>query len=272
MNIDHLLSSLLRDISSKARSQNLSAQEELSNRDQSNSFLNKLVQAELRQKNQAEQPTQRPNRPTPPQQPARPTSPLRPGQIRQIYNSRGQLSQMSTFPMGEKLDSARIMKQMESLSQNAGHSATQGPKANDEVIASVIQQNFQLIKDSLKREKEKKKRKRRFKLSVDCSAKEKALELLEILLEHADEADDLGAYCKWARQRINAAEKQVMEHADDVPEQTRQSFEILRDAILALENGLSPDFIFNRLKDEIRRKKKLIDDLDSERDFREPSV
>ena len=79
MNIDHLLSSLLRDISSKARSQNLSAQEELSNRDQSNSFLNKLVQAELRQKNQAEQPTQRPNRPTPPQQPTRPTSPLRPG-------------------------------------------------------------------------------------------------------------------------------------------------------------------------------------------------
>ena len=272
MNIDHLLSSLLRDISSKAQSQNRSVPEELSNRDQSNSFLNKLVQAEIRQKNQSEQSTQRPARPTPPRQPTQPSSPVRPGQIRQIYNARGQISQMSTFPMGEKLDSARIIKQMEAFNQNSGHTAAQGPKANEEVIASTIQQNFQLIKDSLKREKEKKKRKRRFKLGVDFAAEEKALELLEILLEHADEADDLGAYCKWARDRINMAENQVMELRKDVPEKTQQSFEILRDAILALENGLSPDFIFNRLKDEIRRKKKLIDDLDSERDFREPSI
>ena len=275
MNVDHLLSSILRDISAASgKSQNRSAQEVLANRGQSSSFLNKLVQEEIRQKNQSEQDVPRPSRPTPPSQPDQPASPARPGQIRQIYTSRGQISQMSSFPMGKRLDSARLLKQMEAsnANNNPDHTMTPGPKANEEVIASAIQQNFQLIKDSLKREKEKKRRKNRFKLSINCAAEEKALELLEILLEHADDADDMEAYCKWARERINQAEAQVVARRKEVPEQTVQSFKILRDAILALENGLSPDYIFNRLKDEIRRKKKLLDDLDNTSDYHEPSL
>lgn len=274
MNIDHLLSHILRDISAASgRSQNRSAQEEVSKRNLSDSFLNKLAQEEIRQQNQSDQPSQ-PSRPTPPQQPDQPTAPTRPIQIRQIYTSRGQLSEMSSFPMGKKLDSARILKQMEASNPNGntGHATAQGPKANDDVIASAIQQNFQLIKDSLKKEKEKKRRKHRFKISVHCAAEEKALELLEILLEHADEADDMEAYCKWARERINQAEEQVVSRRKDVPAETKQSFQILRDAILALENGLSPDYIFNRLKDEIRRKKKLLDEIDDEEGFRKPSI
>lgn len=273
MNVDQLLSSILRDLSAKAgKSPNRSVQEELSNRNQSNSFLNKLVREEIRQQNQSEREPQRPTRPATPSQPARPSAPTRPVQIRQIYTARGQISQMSSFPMGKKLDSARILKQMEASNTNAGHAENQGPKANDEVIASTIQQNFQLIKDSLKREKEKKRRKHRFKISIDCAAEEKALELLEILLEHADESDDMAAYCKWARERINQAGEQIEAHRNEVPQQTRQSFKILRDAIMALENGLTPDYIFNRLKDEIRRKKKLLDELDGDGNLQEPRV
>ncbi len=260
MNVSHLLSSVLHDLAADVRNHPHSAGEELHNRNRSREFLNRLMQEEMRQKDPSSSPT--PRKPDHPVSPKRPTSPGRPAQIRQIYTARGEISQMSSFPTGKKLDTARIAKQSETFFPNTNNALPAGPTVNEKVIASLIQQNFQLIRESLDREKEQKRRKRRFKISVSYAAEEKALELLEILLEHADEAEDMAAYCRWARGRIDHAEAQIHKHRNTVPEQTRQSFGILRDAILALENGLSPDFIFTRLKDEIRRKKKLLENPD----------
>lgn len=195
-----------------------------------------------------------PSRPTPPAQ-FKPTSP---GTGHLTYTKSGQLFKLGLFQgaateQGHQL--ATLLKQTISTELSVMMPQLARLKELDQVLFSILQQAFTLIKDDQKDEEElRKKRKREQQKEDESESEEKALELLEILLEHAAEVDDVEAFCEWARESVAYTRSEMLKYREELPEHVEASFEIMNDAILALENGLSPEFIRERLQQEIERK------------------
>lgn len=134
-------------------------------------------------------------------------------------------------------------------------------KNHEAIIATLLQQSFQLIKEELDRKRQKKKRKHPTaeelfeEIEQSTEGEEQALELLEDLLDHASEADNLSEFTHWARESVNRIEVELTERIGEIPKEKSRTFSIMRDALEALEHGMQPEYILDRLEAEIHRKK-----------------
>jgi len=143
--------------------------------------------------------------------------------------------------------------------------ATQMPvittgKELDAVLFSILQQSFQFIKEQLDRDKKKRKRKEqeaKKKAEEDSESEEKAMELLDMLFEHVDDVENVEAFCSWARESVEQTRAEMEKYHNNLPDQLEASFEIMDDALTALEHGVSPELIKMRLQEEINLKQSL---------------
>ena len=174
-----------------------------------------------------------------------------------LYNKQGQLIRLSVFK--SEIQSKLFESGNSLLGQNStALSQTQaGFKWPSEIMATLLQQSFDFIREQLDREKRYKRKKEGKPKLPDGKSEEDALELLDILFEQADEATDMNAFCDWASESITNAENAVRERSINLPPEVEMRFKIMHDAILALRNGLEPNYIRERLIMEIKRKKEL---------------
>lgn len=134
-------------------------------------------------------------------------------------------------------------------------------KNHDAIIATLLQQSFQLIREELERDRRKKRRPQPDaealfdEIEQSTEGEEQALELLEDLLDHASHAEDLTAFTNWARESINRIESELIDRVGELSEEKKRTFSIMRDALEALEHGMQPEYILDRLEAEIDRKK-----------------
>lgn len=190
-----------------------------------------------------------------------PKSPLNPQQLdlkqtpafQQIYSKTGRLIELSVYK-----------NQVQSQLSNQGNNTLLAQplvfnpdmKWPAEILATLMQQSFQFIKENLEREQKEKRERGDSKPKLpDGKAEEDALELLEILFDQFEMADSVDEFCNWADESINRAELELREHYSELPEVVEMRFKLMHDAILALRNGIQPDYIKERLQQEILRKK-----------------
>ena len=133
-------------------------------------------------------------------------------------------------------------------------------KNHEAIIATLLQQSFQLIREELERDRRKKRRhpdaEELFdEIEKSTESEEQALELLEDLLDHASDAENMMAFTGWARESINKIEAELTERVGELSEEKSRMFSIMRDALEALEHGMQPEYILDRLEAEIHRKK-----------------
>lgn len=190
----------------------------------------------------------------PPQEPSAKFVPQQQGSAHAVYTAKGALLKLGTVPnletAGVKLEAA-LLKLAFGGSESAA-SVVPLPQLADEYGASLLAQIFNFLKEGLVREDKKKKRKKKpFELSSE--SEEKALDLLEDILDLAEEADDMKAFCDWLEQRISGMLKEV-EKRHKLPAELRRTFEIMEEAAMALRHGVSPSYIKQRLEQEIERK------------------
>jgi hypothetical protein len=172
----------------------------------------------------------------------------------QLYTKNGDILNLSVF---RSQIQSKLLESGTNLNQFAPQVVVpQEFKWPSELMATLLQQSFQFIKESLEREEQHKKDRGDKKPDLpDGKAEEDALELLEILFDQFENASDREVYCDWADEAINRAEADLRERHTNVPPVVEMRFKIMHDAILALRNGLEPDFIRERLQQEIKRKK-----------------
>ena len=172
----------------------------------------------------------------------------------QLYTKNGAILNMSVF---RSQIQSKLLESGSTLHQFAPQATVpQEFKWPSELMATLLQQSFQFIKDSLEREEKQKREYGDKKPDLpDGKAEEDALELLEILFDQFENASDTNAYCDWAEEAINRAEADLSERHTNVPPVVEMRFKIMHDAILALRHGIEPDFIRERLQQEIKRKK-----------------
>jgi hypothetical protein len=171
----------------------------------------------------------------------------------QLYNKQGQLLQLSIFRNQTQVRHSDATTAANQLAQNK----TETPefKWPSELLATLLQLSFDFIKEQLKREERERRRHQKDPNLPDGKSEEDALELLEILFEYVDEAEDRLEFCTWARESIQRAEDTIREQYTNLPPEVELRFKIMHDAITALEHGIEPSYIRERLEQEINRKK-----------------
>ncbi|TNE68431.1 hypothetical protein EP331_15855 [bacterium] len=171
----------------------------------------------------------------------------------QFYNKQGQLIQLSIYRNQTLAKTQESTTAANQIAQNK----TEAPefKWPSEIMATLLQLSFDFIREQLKREDRQKRERNKSPKLPDGKAEEAALELLEILFEQFDEAEDRLEYCIWARESIQRAEDSIREQYTNLPPEVELRFKIMHDAITALEHGIEPDYIRERLSQEINRKK-----------------
>lgn len=170
-----------------------------------------------------------------------------------FYTKQGQIIRLSIFKnetQSKLLDSNSLLNQTATLAHQ------QEFKWPADLMATLLQMSFDFIREQLKREQRKKRKPKQGEPELpDGKAEEAAFELLEILFEQAEDAVDKDAYCDWAESSINRAESDLRERYTNLPPEVEMRFKIMHDAILAMRNGIEPDYILERLKQEMKRKK-----------------
>lgn len=170
-----------------------------------------------------------------------------------FYTKQGQIIRLSVFKnetQSKLLDSNSI------LNQSAALAHQQEFKWPADLMATLMQMSFDFIREQLKREQRKKRKPKEGEPELpDGKAEEAAFELLEILFEQADDSEDKDAYCDWAESAIDRAETDLRERYTNLPPEVELRFKIMHDAILAIRHGIEPDYILERLKQEMKRKK-----------------
>lgn len=176
--------------------------------------------------------------------------------FQQVYSKNGKMIEMAIFRN-------QIQSTLQEQSSGSLFSYWSQPasvqvelKWPADLMATLMQQSFQLIKEQLEREKRQKREDEPKRPPLpDGKSEEDALELLEILFDHVEQADSLEHFCDWAQESIQTAEQNLRERYATLPEAVELRFKIMHDAILALRNGIEPDYIKERLRQEIQRKK-----------------
>lgn len=224
-----------------------------------------------------------------PSKPAGPTPPARfthqrPSSGHAIYNARGQLRLLANFRSQFSIKESQFASMLgqkisQDLSSGMGMAMQSGgaEKSLETVVATLLQQSFDLIRDYLRREREeKRKRGQKWEEGYEESPDEEssdleeeipefdemegseseqlALKLLHTLLEHVSDAEDHEAFCKWAHESIERTHEELSRYYDPLPPETERTFDIMEDAVLALRNGVSPGFIFAQLQNEIGKR------------------
>jgi len=202
--------------------------------------------------------------------PSKPVSPQKPAPSARFSASSGKIGHLAYTRGGQLLKLGNIQAVTLKLNHQAtlflqqqipAEIATLLPQAAtvkelDAILFSILQQSFKFYKDQLEEEKSRKREtdKQKEEANEEAEAEEKALELLDLLFEHAEDTDDIDAFCDWAKKSIEKTKMELQHHQDELPESLERSFDIMEDALLALENGLSPSFIKTRLQEEIDSK------------------
>ncbi len=171
----------------------------------------------------------------------------------QLYNKQGQLLQLSIFRNQTQLRNADSATTANQLAQTKAD--VPEFKWPNELLATLLQLSFNFIKEQLKRDERQRRQHQKEPDLPDGKSEEDALELLEILFEQFDDVEDRTAYCMWARESIQNAENAIGEQYTNLPHEVELRFKIMHDAITALEHGIEPSYIRERLEQEINRKK-----------------
>lgn len=223
-----------------------------------------------------------------PSGPTRPTPPARVSIGNQnfghaIYTSRGQMKLLGSFKSQFSIKESQFANLMgqkisQDMASGIGYQPQTPNKSLDFLIATMLQQNFKMIQEHLDRQKKKRydeaaqednqKEKQgdenaqdleeeleeHEQQSGDPKSEEQALNLLKKLLEHVNDAEDQEAFCTWAKDSIERTRAELEKYYDPLPENTENTFAIMEDAILALQNGVTPGYIFTRLQETIKGK------------------
>lgn len=180
-----------------------------------------------------------------------------------FYNASGMMGTLARFdspdmPSLQKLTAAIQLVMTEDILIRI---PTSTPKVSDAILATILQQCFDLLKDESQKERDRRKKKKQQeaeeaeKEKPDSQSEEKAKELLQTLLSHAEEQkENMGDFCKWARASVAQTQAMMKKNLGVLPDHTQKSFKILNDAIEALEHGMTPDYIMNRLESVIELK------------------
>jgi hypothetical protein len=185
-----------------------------------------------------------------------------------VYGRSGQLMRLGTLQgqlnMRESMFAAllaqkwnKTMSQFQTGSGPEAQAQALNVRQWDGLAATLLQQSFDLLQELFQKEKEKQHKK--FKRQSDSEedteqeSEEQALDLLETLLQYADDADDKDAFCEWAASSIQQSRQELERRmgTNKLPESTERMFSIMEDAVEALQHGAEPSFIFSRLKEEI---------------------
>ncbi len=132
------------------------------------------------------------------------------------------------------------------------------PKTADAILATILQQCFDLLKDETRRERERKRRRNQQAEELEeeekqTESEEKAKSLLQTLLSHASENEhNMPDFCKWARASVAQTQVMMEKQLGRLPEHTQKTFQIMNDAIEALEHGMTPENIMHRLDEVIK--------------------
>lgn len=186
-----------------------------------------------------------------------------------VYGRSGQLMRLGTLQsqlnIRESTFAALLAQKwnraVTQFNSGAGGGETQAqalsPRQLDALAATLLQQSFDLIQELFKRDKKEQRKYKKNDQNEDeeseKEAQEQALDLLETLLEYADDADNIQAFCKWAEDSIQRSKQEIEKriNANQLPESTQRMFSIMEDAVEALQHGVEPTFIYARLKEEI---------------------
>lgn len=193
------------------------------------------------------------------QEPAAKFTPSSPQQLmHQVYTSKGSMFKLGQFSMNQQLiNTASTLEKTVFLGKELANSVVPNFILSETVGASLLQQIFDFVKQNLRLKDQKKRKNRNQNPEFSNEAEQRAKDLLEHFLELAEEAEDIFAFCVWARQRVQNIEKELRERIPNLPPEITRSFSIISDAILALEHGVSPNYILERLEQEIERKENL---------------
>ena len=178
--------------------------------------------------------------------------------MHQVYTAKGSLFKLGQFSMNQQLaKTASTLEKTVFMGKELANPIIPPFSLNETVGATLLQQIFDFVKQNLKLKDQKKRKKKNHDLEFSNEAEQRAKDLLEHFLELAEEAEDIFAFSVWARQRIQTIEKELRERVPNLPPEIARSFSIISDAIMALEHGVSPSYILERLEQEIERKSKL---------------
>ena len=203
-------------------------------------------------------PVSTPSKPAPPSPPAQYT-PSNPSARPLAYTRSGHLLKLGIVQSpGEVLNSriSLFIQQKIPAEIAAQMPVVTTGKELDIVLLSILQQSFQFIKEQLSRDKKKrrKEQKKAEQETEDSESEEKAMELLDMLFEHVEDVENMDAFCEWARQSVEQTRTEMEKYHNSLPDHLNESFEIMNDALTALEHGVSPEFIKMRLQEEINIK------------------
>lgn len=170
----------------------------------------------------------------------------------------GQLSKLAAFAAS----AANAREAAEAASSGgrpeaaAAHSAV--ARAADAFGANLQALVFPFFKKALFDDQEKHRERQDSEAQDNADAldaEQQALDILEQVLELADNATDREAFCTWLDERIQTMEWELVTRTGALPQKAEKMIEILRQANEALRFGVSTEHIRNTLRASIEHRK-----------------